>query len=76
MDATSTSVDGDLWPTEPGRRYLMAQRETIARRHVRIRRLFIVDAPEQNGLELQRLRDDQENLGIQVRVLAAPTCGA
>lgn len=70
IDATSTSVDRDFWPSELGQRYLRAQRDAIKERHVRIRRVFLVDVPEQNGPELEQLCDDQQSLGIEVRVLA------
>lgn len=70
IDATSTSVDRDFWPSELGQRYLRAQRDAIIERNVRIRRLFIVESPEQNGPELEQLCDDQQSLGIEVRALA------
>lgn len=70
IDATSTSVDRDFWPSELGQRYLRTQRDAIKERQVRIRRLFIVDTPEQNGAVLGQLCDDQQSLGIEVRVLA------
>lgn len=70
IDATSTLVDRDFWPSELGQRYLRAQRDAIEQQHVRIRRLFIIDAPEDNTLELGQFCDDQQSLGIEVRVLA------
>jgi hypothetical protein len=70
IDATSTSVDRDFWPSELGQRYLRAQRDAITKRQVRIRRLFIVTTPDQNSSELEQLCDDQQSLGIEVRVLA------
>lgn len=70
IDATSTSVDRDFWPSELGQRYLRAQRDAINERHVTIRRLFIVDTPQDKGPELEQLCDDQQSLGIEVRVLA------
>lgn len=69
IDATSTSVDRDFWPSELGQRYLRAQRDAIEQRAVRIRRLFIIDKPEDNTMELGQLCDDQQSLGIEVRVL-------
>jgi hypothetical protein len=69
IDATSTPVDRDFWPSELGQRYLRAQRDAIKERQVRIRRLFIVKNPEDNGPELEQLCDDQQSLGIEVRVL-------
>lgn len=69
IDATSTSVDRDFWPSELGQRYLRTQRDAIKERQVRIRRLFIVETPGQNP-DLEQLCDDQQSLGIEVRVLA------
>lgn len=70
IDATSTAVDRDFWPSELGQRYLRAQRDAIEHHGVQIRRLFIVEKPEDNTLELGQLCDDQQSLGIEVRVLA------
>ncbi|NUS16036.1 MAG: hypothetical protein HOY69_32325 [Streptomyces sp.] len=70
IDATSTVVDSDFWPSELGQRYLRAQRDAVDAHGVRIRRLFIIDKPEDNTIELGQLCDDQQSLGIEVRVLA------
>ncbi|MET9484809.1 DUF6879 family protein [Streptomyces sp. NPDC006638] len=70
IDATSTSVDRDFWPSELGQRYLRAQRDAVKERQVRIRRLFIVETPDHNTPELQQFCDNQQSLGIEVRVLA------
>ncbi|WUH95282.1 hypothetical protein OG900_37415 [Streptomyces sp. NBC_00433] len=70
IDAVSTSNDRDFWPSESGQRYLRAQRDAINHQGVRIRRLFIIDEPEDNTPELGQLCDDQQSLGIEVRVLA------
>lgn len=69
MDATSTSVDQDLWPTEFGRRYLLAQRDAM-QRGVRVRRLFIVARPEEIDDQLKQRCDRHRDLGIDVRVVA------
>ncbi|NUQ96536.1 MAG: hypothetical protein HOY79_08215 [Streptomyces sp.] len=69
IDATSTPVDRGFWDSELGQRYLRAQHEAIKERQVRIRRLFIVKNPEDNSPELGQLCDDQQSLGIEVRVL-------
>jgi hypothetical protein len=79
MDATSLStvdaggrgfVDGGLWGSELGRRYLDVQRDAIRRRNVRIRRVFIVDRPALVGdpdfLEVCR---EHARFGIEVRTL-------
>ncbi|MFI0897475.1 hypothetical protein [Streptomyces sp. NPDC020983] len=70
IDATSTAVDRDFWPSELGQRYLRAQRDAIDAHGVRIRRLFIIDKPEDNTIDLGQLCDDQQSLGIEVKVLA------
>lgn len=70
IDATSTLVDRDFWPSELGQRYLRAQRDAIEQHGVQIRRLFIIEKPEDNTMELGQLCDDQQSLGIEVRVLA------
>ncbi|MEV6010453.1 hypothetical protein AB0M29_27010 [Streptomyces sp. NPDC051976] len=70
IDATSTSVDRDFWPSELGQRYLRAQRDAITGRNVRIRRLFIVESREESGADLEQLCDDQQSLGIEVRTVA------
>ncbi|KUN40878.1 DUF6879 family protein [Streptomyces olivochromogenes] len=69
IDATSTWADRDLWGSELGARFLCAQRDAIER-GVRIRRLFIIEEPEHDTLELSRLCEDQQSIGIEVRVLA------
>ncbi|MEU9286499.1 DUF6879 family protein [Streptomyces sp. NPDC048275] len=69
IDATSTWADRDLWGSELGARYLRAQHDAIER-GVRIRRLFIIEEPEHDTPELSQLRDDQQSIGIEVRVLA------
>ncbi|MFJ7182264.1 DUF6879 family protein [Streptomyces massasporeus] len=71
IDATSTwsEADRDLWRSELGARYLSAQRDAIER-GVRIRRLFIIEEPEQDLPQLSRLREEQQRIGIDVRVLA------
>lgn len=70
IDATSTAVDRDFWPSELGQRYLRAQRDAIDAHGVRIRRLFIIEKPEDNTIDLGQLCDDQQSLGIEVKVLA------
>jgi hypothetical protein len=78
IDATSLTtvdaggrgfVDGGLWSSDLGQRYLEVQRDAIMR-GIRIRRVFIMDRPD-------LARDDgflsvcsmQHELGIEVRVL-------
>jgi len=69
VDAGGESFDGGLWTSDFGLRYLELQREAV-RRGVIIRRVFIVDQPEQtNDADLLRICRQQKNLGVQVRVL-------
>jgi hypothetical protein len=78
IDATSLTtvdargdgfVDGGLWSSDLGQRYLEVQRDAI-QRDVRIRRVFIMDraglASDPTFLEACKL---QSELGIDVRVL-------
>ncbi|MGH4011273.1 MAG: DUF6879 family protein [Pseudonocardiaceae bacterium] len=69
VDAGSSGFDGRLWTSDHGRYYLKLQREAMSRGVV-IRRLFIVDRPEQvSETEFLRVYQQHEDLGIQVRVL-------
>ncbi|WP_405947888.1 hypothetical protein OG588_16020 [Streptomyces prunicolor] len=69
IDATSTSVDRNFWTSEPGRRYLLAQRDAIKLQRVKVRRLFIVDEPADVEAELTGLCENQQALGIEARVV-------
>jgi hypothetical protein len=78
IDATSLTtvnaggtgfVDGGLWASDLGQRYLDAQRDAI-HQGIRIRRIFILDKPdlanEEDFLDLCRL---QKEVGVEVRIL-------
>ncbi|MFI5915455.1 phosphatidylserine/phosphatidylglycerophosphate/cardiolipin synthase family protein [Dactylosporangium sp. NPDC051541] len=70
VDARGTGfVDGGLWSSDLGQRYLEVQRDAIQRK-VRVRRVFIMDRATLAGdpmfLEVCKLQTD---LGIEVRVL-------
>jgi hypothetical protein len=69
LDATSTSVDRDFWGSEPAARYLEAQSDALLR-GVEIRRLFLVDQPQQIDDEVRALCNNQRALGIDARVVA------
>lgn len=59
-----------LWRSEFGQRYLDAQRQAVEENEARIRRIFIVD--DRRDLahpDMQRACRQQEEFGIQVRVL-------
>ncbi|MFI1790845.1 MULTISPECIES: DUF6879 family protein [Streptomyces] len=70
IDSTSTLslVDRDFWSSEPAGRYLQAQREAIAR-GVTVRRLFLVADSTDVDDELRHISREQEELGIQTRVV-------
>jgi hypothetical protein len=77
IDATSTTVDagghdfldGSVWQSDLGQRYLEAQREAI-RRGVRVRRLFILDRTDlRDDPKFRRLVQIQQDMAIEVRVL-------
>lgn len=80
IDATSLStvdaggrgfVDGGLWTSDLGQRYLEVQREAI-RDGVRVRRVFILDRPDlATDPDLRSACQIQKELGIDVRVLDA-----
>ncbi|MET7476178.1 DUF6879 family protein [Streptomyces sp. NPDC005648] len=66
--ATSTTVDRDFWSSEPAKRYLTAQEKAIRTRGVEIRRLFLVDEPEQVTDALRQLCERQVRQGIDARI--------
>jgi hypothetical protein len=78
IDATSLTtvdarghgfVDGGLWSSDLGQRYLEAQRDAV-QRGVRIRRVFIMDRPGlANDPPFLEVCAFQRKLGIDVRVL-------
>ncbi|GHJ45824.1 hypothetical protein Cs7R123_31660 [Catellatospora sp. TT07R-123] len=78
LDAISTTIDGgsqdyldgSLWQSDLGQRYLEAQREAAIRRNVKIRRIFILDRPTQTDDEkFQRTVRMHQDLRIEVRTL-------
>ncbi|GAA3822686.1 hypothetical protein GCM10022403_065190 [Streptomyces coacervatus] len=66
--ATSTTVDRDFWSSEPAKRYLSAQEKAIKTRGVEVRRLFLVDEPEQVTEALEQLCVRQRRYGIDARI--------
>jgi hypothetical protein len=76
IDATSLTtvdgVDGGLWRSDLGQRYLQAQGKAIRSREVTIRRLFIVDHEPQSEKEKEELDSilaEHHRVGIQVKTL-------
>lgn len=67
VDAGGKGFEGGLWLTDLGARYLEIQR-AARRRQVRIRRIFVFDAPEfaadPNFMRVQRL---QREAGVDIR---------
>jgi hypothetical protein len=69
IDAVSTSATRDLWFGPHAPRYLETESDAVNERNVKIRRLFIVQRPEDVDDSLRRLCEDQRGLGIEARVL-------
>ncbi|MGV9452808.1 DUF6879 family protein [Streptomyces sp. NPDC003635] len=67
--AISTSVDRDFWSSGPGKRYLVAQDDAIRKRGVEVRRLFLVDSPEEITENLRKLCERQRRYGIDARIV-------
>jgi len=70
VDAGVRGLDGGLWTSDLGIRYLELQREAIVRK-VRIRRIFVfVDAEIARDDEtFQRITQVQREVGVEVRML-------
>jgi hypothetical protein len=73
IDATSLTtvdagVDGGLWTSDLGQRYMEVQRGAITR-GVRIRRVFIMDGPGVGGDSFVQVCQMQRDMGIDVRIL-------
>jgi hypothetical protein len=69
VDAGVAGLDGGLWTSDLGIRYLELQREAIARK-VRIRRVFVFENAEMARDEtLQRITHVQRDVGVEVRML-------
>jgi hypothetical protein len=69
VDAGVAGLDGGLWTSDLGIRYLGLQREAIARK-VRIRRVFVFEKAEMARDEtVQRITQVQRDVGVEVRML-------
>lgn len=69
VDAGGEGYDGGLWTSDLGHRYLELQK-AAALRKVGIRRVFVIDRHGQTGdPDLQRICQQQKDLGVQVKVL-------
>jgi len=70
VDAGVLGLDGGLWTSDLGIRYLDHQRKAIARK-VRIRRIFVIERQDMAHDEsFLRVTQMQRNAGVQVRMLA------
>ena len=69
VDAGVAGLDGGLWTSDLGIRYVDLQREAIARK-VRIRRVFVFENAEiAHDEALQRITQVQRDIGVEVRML-------
>jgi hypothetical protein len=72
VDAGVAGLDGGLWTSDLGIRYLELQREAIARK-VPIRRVFVFENAEMARDEtLRRITQVQRDIGVEVRMLDYP----
>lgn len=70
MDATSVVVGRqDFWATESEQRYLREQTDAIQQRGVRMRRLFVVQRPDDIDGRLAEIHSNQSRMGIETRVV-------
>jgi hypothetical protein len=64
-------IDGGLWSTDFGQRYLDFQRHAIRTREVRVQRLFILDRKGLNIEDLHQILRMHLSIGVEVRTLDA-----
>ncbi len=71
VDGGKGFVDGGLWDSELGERYLQAQHEAIRQGNLTIRRLFVIDRPDAMNDEddLRSVVARHAAIGVDVRVL-------
>lgn len=69
VDAGVRGLDGGLWTSDLGIRYLGLQREAIARK-VRIRRIFVFESADMAlDEDFLRITEMQRGVGVEVRML-------
>jgi hypothetical protein len=71
VDAGVLGLDGGLWTSDLGQRYLELQREAVTR-NVRIRRIFVVEQEHKEMIRDEsflRITQMQRDIGVQVRML-------
>jgi hypothetical protein len=71
VDAGVIGLDGGLWTSDLGQRYLELQRQAVAR-NVRIRRIFVVEQEHREMVRddsFLRITQMQRDIGVKVRML-------
>jgi hypothetical protein len=71
VDAGVIGLDGGLWTSDLGRRYIVLQREAVIR-NVRIRRIFVIGQEHKEMVQddsFLRITQMQRDIGVQVRML-------
>ena len=71
VDAGVLGLDGGLWTSDLGQRYLELQREAVIR-NVRIRRIFVVEHEHEEMVQDEsflRITAMQRDIGVEVRML-------
>jgi Family of unknown function (DUF6879) len=71
VDAGVLGLDGGLWTSDLGQRYLELQREAVTR-DVRIRRIFVVEHEHEEMVQDEsflRITAMQRDIGVEVRML-------
>lgn len=71
VDAGVLGLDGGLWTSDLGQRYLELQREAVTR-DVRIRRIFVVEHEHEEMIQDEsflRITAMQRDIGVEVRML-------
>lgn len=72
VDAGVLGLDGGLWTSDLGRRYLELQREAAVTRDVRIRRIFVVEQEHEHMVRDEgflKIIQMQRDMGVEVRML-------
>ena len=76
VDAGGRSfVDGGLWQSDLGQRYLDLQRQAV-KRGVRIQRIFVIDREGLQVKDLNQVLRMHYNIGVEVRTLDATAAAA
>lgn len=71
VDAGVMGLDGGLWTSDLGRRYLVLQSQAVERK-VRIRRIFVIEEEHQEMVRDEsflRITKMQRDIGVKVRML-------